>query len=264
MARSNLPMASYGALLLCAARIASSAALASTALSCPVANGTTVTNSTAGITFTVECGIDRYDNDLGLVYTPTLDSCIAACASNSQCVDVSWIPGNPGPCYMKQGVGSVEYKTEIWGARATKTTRMEELNCPASNGTQYTDPNVAGCVYAIECDTDHFDTDYSTNPVYVAHLEDCIAACDKTTGCQVGVLYGSACYLKHGVNPAIHMPGALGARCYECGRHLDLDHGPDLEFRPCLDRSHDLNCGSDPVIISQDLLDCKHGLDISQ
>ncbi len=23
------------------------------------------------------------------------------------------IPGNPGPCYLKQGVGAVEYKSEI-------------------------------------------------------------------------------------------------------------------------------------------------------
>ncbi|KAK0939373.1 hypothetical protein LTR29_009118 [Friedmanniomyces endolithicus] len=213
MARSTSSMASYYALLLSAAGLASSAALASTALSCPASNGTTVSNSTAGTTYTIECGIDRYDNDLGLVYKPTLETCIDACNDNPKCVDVSWIPGNPGPCYLKQGVGTVEYKSEIWGARMTQTTRVEEINCPASNGTQYKDPNVSGRVYEIECDTDHFDTDYSTNPIYVAHLEECIAACDKTTGCQVGVLYGAACYLKHGVNPAIHMPGALGARC---------------------------------------------------
>ncbi|KAK0284971.1 hypothetical protein LTR35_000308 [Friedmanniomyces endolithicus] len=206
-------MASYYALLLSAAGLASSAALASTALSCPASNGTTVSNSTAGTSYTIECGIDRYDNDLELIYVPSLSTCIDACNDNPKCVDVSWIPGNPGPCYLKQGVGAVEYKTEIWGARMTQTTRVEEINCPASNGTQYKDPNVAGRVYEIECDTDHFDTDYNTNPIYVAHLEECIAACDKTTGCQVGVLYGAACYLKHGVNPAIHMPGALGARC---------------------------------------------------
>ncbi|KAK0260324.1 hypothetical protein LTR91_012171 [Friedmanniomyces endolithicus] len=213
MARSTSSMASYYALLLSAAGLASSAALASTALSCPASNGTTVSNSTAGTTYTIECGIDRYDNDLGLVYKPTLETCIDACNDHPKCVDVSWIPGNPGPCYLKQGVGAVEYKSEIWGARMTQTTRVEEINWPASNGTQYKDPNVSGRVYEIECDTDHFDTDYSTNPIYVAHLEECIAACDKTTGCQVGVLYGAACYLKHGVNPAIHMPGALGARC---------------------------------------------------
>ncbi|KAK0365113.1 hypothetical protein LTR91_004130 [Friedmanniomyces endolithicus] len=217
MAKSTSPMASYYALLL---RLQAS-------------NGTSFSNSTAGTTYTIECGIDRYDNDLGLVYVPTLDSCIAACNDNPKCVDVSWIPGNPGPCYLKQGVGAVEYKSEIWGARMTQTTRVEEINCPASNGTQYKDPNVAGRVYEIECDTDHFDTDYNTNPIYVAHLEECIAACDKTTGCQVGVLYGAACYLKHGVNPAIHMPGALGA-------------SPDFDLD-----------------IGQGLLDCHHDFDVS-
>jgi len=84
-------MASYYALLLSAAGLASSAALASTALSCPASNGTTVSNSTAGTTYTIECGIDRYDNDLGLVYKPTLETCIDACNDNPKCVDVSWV-----------------------------------------------------------------------------------------------------------------------------------------------------------------------------
>lgn len=74
-----------------AAGLVSSAALASTALSCPASNGTSFSNSTAGTTYTIECGIDRYDNDLGLVYVPTLDSCIAACNDNPKCVDVSWV-----------------------------------------------------------------------------------------------------------------------------------------------------------------------------
>ncbi len=59
-------MASYYALLLSASGLASSAALASTSLSCPANNGSTVSNSTAGTTYTIECGIDRFDNDLSL------------------------------------------------------------------------------------------------------------------------------------------------------------------------------------------------------
>ncbi|TKA47559.1 hypothetical protein B0A54_01931 [Friedmanniomyces endolithicus] len=284
MARSTSSMASYYALLLSAAGLASSAALASTALSCPASNGTTVSNSTAGTTYTIECGIDRYDNDLGLVYKPTLETCIDACNDHPKCVDVSWIPGNPGPCYLKQGVGAVEYKSEIWGARMTQTTRVEEINWPASNGTQYKDPNVSGRVYEIECDTDHFDTDYSTNPIYVAHLEECIAACDKTTGCQVGVLYGAACYLKHGVNPAIHMPGALGARCIsgcqavlsssstDFGCDDDLDHHAAVDDDQDHNRSSDLDLDFGQGLLGcqhyfdfgQSLLDCQHDFDISQ
>ncbi|KAK0266327.1 hypothetical protein LTR12_005416 [Friedmanniomyces endolithicus] len=275
MAKSSPPMASYYALLLSAAGLVSSAALASTALSCPASNGTTVSNSTAGTSYTIECGIDRFDNDLSVIYSPTLETCIDACNDNPKCVDVSWIPGNPGPCYLKQGVGAVEYKSEIWGARMTQTTRVEEINCPASNGTQYKDPNVSGRVYEIECDTDHFDTDYNSNPIYVAHLEECIAACDKTTGCQVGVLYGAACYLKHGVNPAIHMPGALGARCHGCG--VDFGHCPgfdvyqdfgcddDLDYHAAVDDHQDHDYSPDfDLDIGQGLLDCHHDFDISQ
>jgi len=84
-------MASYYALLLSAAGLVSSAALAFTALSCPASNGTTVSNSTAGTSYTIECGIDRFDNDLSVIYSPTLETCIDACNDNPKCVDVSWV-----------------------------------------------------------------------------------------------------------------------------------------------------------------------------
>ncbi|KAK3069455.1 hypothetical protein LTR53_012187 [Teratosphaeriaceae sp. CCFEE 6253] len=239
MAPSSQLLASYCALLLSGASIVSAVALPSTAaptttttttltaaatsspspspsasaLSCPAADGATVTNATAGISFTIECGVDRYDNDIGLVYTSTLDQCIAACAGNAECVDVSWIPGKSGSCYLKNGVGQAYANKGIWAARAASTTRSFALNCPSSAGTTYADPTVPGRSYAIECDTDHYGADFTTNPTYVSSLTGCIAECDKKTGCQGVVLSGSACYLKTGITAASVRTGLAAARC---------------------------------------------------
>ncbi|KAK3111869.1 hypothetical protein LTR53_012441 [Teratosphaeriaceae sp. CCFEE 6253] len=238
MAPSSQLLASYCALLLTGASIVSAVALPSTAatttttttltaapttspsaspsasaLSCPAADGTTVTNATAGISFTIECGVDRYDNDIGLVYTSTLDQCIAACAGNAECVDVSWIPGKSGSCYLKNGVGQAYANKGIWAARATSTPRPFALNCPSSAGTTYADPAVPGRSYAIECDTDHYGADFTTNPTYVSNLAGCIAECDKKTGCQGVVLSGSACYLKTGITAASVRTALAAARC---------------------------------------------------
>jgi hypothetical protein len=71
---------------------------------CPAANGTTF--STADGDFVIECYLDHYNNDIGIASPDPADftSCINACASNSRCKALSYLPN--GPCYLKIGLGT--------------------------------------------------------------------------------------------------------------------------------------------------------------
>lgn len=50
-------------------------------------------------------------------YTNTLNDCLRACDNTPGCVDVSYSPGTPGPCYLKGSIGSVRVNSNIWGGR---------------------------------------------------------------------------------------------------------------------------------------------------
>jgi hypothetical protein len=61
----------------------------SSSLSCPTANGTSYTSGATS--FTVECGFDRFDSDMSMVYAYSLNECMDACANSPTCVDVSYV-----------------------------------------------------------------------------------------------------------------------------------------------------------------------------
>lgn len=84
-------------------------------VSCPNSNSTTYTSSN-GISFVIECGLDR-PGDINMVYTNTFSACIDACAKYTGCVDVSYVSNGGGACYMKNSVASPGYSPGIWGAR---------------------------------------------------------------------------------------------------------------------------------------------------
>lgn len=79
---------------------------------CPSANGKKLTKH--GKTFKVECGIDRYGNDLKMVEASDLDTCISACAKTSGCVDVS-LQGTM--CYLKSTAGAKLQNSGVNGAK---------------------------------------------------------------------------------------------------------------------------------------------------
>ncbi|KAK3723128.1 hypothetical protein LTR37_001851 [Vermiconidia calcicola] len=79
---------------------------------CPSANGKKLTKH--GKTFKVECGIDRYGNDLKMVQASDLNQCISACAKTSGCVDVS-LQGTM--CYMKSSAGAKSQNSGVNGAK---------------------------------------------------------------------------------------------------------------------------------------------------
>lgn len=69
---------------------------------CPGSNATQYLAQN-GAVFAVECFIDRYGNDLKMIYVSSFQACIDACASTSGCADVS-LSGSA--CYMKSKVGA--------------------------------------------------------------------------------------------------------------------------------------------------------------
>lgn len=52
----------------------------------------------------------------GTSYTDSLDECIADCDNTDGCVDVSYSPGSPGPCYKKSSVAQILQNDNIFGA----------------------------------------------------------------------------------------------------------------------------------------------------
>lgn len=68
-----------------------------------------------------------------MVFTESLDSCIAACATTAGCVDVSWVPGSPtGPCYMKNQIVSGNNNGGVWGARSLQASTSQSSSVASS------------------------------------------------------------------------------------------------------------------------------------
>jgi hypothetical protein len=65
-------------------------------------NGKTFT-AASGKKFTIECAKDYKGNDIQHISTDTLELCIDACAKNTECVNVSYLPGTKD-CYLKNGL----------------------------------------------------------------------------------------------------------------------------------------------------------------
>lgn len=128
------------------------AATASAALSCPDSDGTYFTAS-SGVSYKVECGVDHVGGDMpnSPVWASTLDDCIAECDSTSGCVDVSWVPGTPGPCYLKSSVQSPSANSGVWGAVRNGNT------CASIDGTTIA---ISGdTFYTVECGEDRIGGD---------------------------------------------------------------------------------------------------------
>lgn len=55
--------------------------------------------------------------DVTLPYVNTLNECLRFCDNTPGCVDVSYVVGTPGPCYMKGSIGDIRENSNIWGGR---------------------------------------------------------------------------------------------------------------------------------------------------
>lgn len=81
---------------------------------CPGSNSTTYLLGSQS--YMIECGLDRPGN-IKMVYTATFAACISACSTTSACVDVSYVSGGGGACYMKSSALAPGYNANVWGAR---------------------------------------------------------------------------------------------------------------------------------------------------
>ncbi|EMC92447.1 hypothetical protein BAUCODRAFT_27727 [Baudoinia panamericana UAMH 10762] len=184
------------------------ASVSSAQISCPANNGSLYVS--AGVTFQVECNVDRYGSDTLLAYTNTYNACLDQCAARGSCVDVSYVPGSPGPCYMKNGVNPPQSNSAVIGGRAVLNVRPA-FSCPFANGLLYITPN--GNTYKIDCDNDHYGGDFTNNPYSANSIESCAALCDSNSGCKGYVLSGTNCYLKTAYGSATSRMGLSAAKC---------------------------------------------------
>lgn len=102
-------------------------------LACPSADGQIYNG------FQVECGSDRTggDSDFATKSTNSLVDCINLCAQTSGCVDVSYVPGTPGACYLKNAIVPIQSNSNVWGARsvnATSVSSSSSATTPANYG----------------------------------------------------------------------------------------------------------------------------------
>lgn len=66
---------------------------------------------------------------VAMSYANTLNECIESCTNTLGCVDVSFVNGSPGPCYMKSKAGDIVPNSNIWGGRQVSgcTTATHKL-----------------------------------------------------------------------------------------------------------------------------------------
>ncbi|KXS95905.1 hypothetical protein AC578_2637 [Pseudocercospora eumusae] len=105
------PVTSVSSAVVSASSTASSALPASTAVgqSCQqLGNGAQVND------FTLECGTDRYGQDLSSASASSFSACIPLCDANPSCVAVSYVGGSgAGTCYLKSGLASSSANSNV-------------------------------------------------------------------------------------------------------------------------------------------------------
>jgi len=171
-------------------------------LSCPADNETLYVDPTTQATYRIECGFDRPQGDMpgSPGYTSTLEQCIALCSETSGCVDVTYVPGNPGPCYFKSVLNAPQAKAGQIGAHLVSA---EGVTCPNPNPICVDVPDDGTCYYT-ECNSQRAGNVLTT--LITTTFNDCIDECEANylNGCAyvnfapgVGtILPGGTCTLQ--------------------------------------------------------------------
>ncbi|KAI7159869.1 putative ferulic acid esterase [Hortaea werneckii] len=184
----------------------SSASASATGISCPQANGTTVTVD--GEDFVVQCGWDHAGGDISSQYVDSFYQCISICVATPNCVLVTL---RANSCFLKSLVGDA-IQGEVSGAilvsvmgpssssissasstvSSTSTSRpagaqftagSDSSVCPQYNNTAYTSPG--GRTYTPYCGGfQAIGTGYVPRDTVASTFEDCMAQCDETEDCN--------------------------------------------------------------------------------
>ena len=187
-------------------------------LACPADNAQTYVDPASQSTYVIECGYDRPGADVpgSPGWTNTLEDCIKLCSTTSQCVNVGYIPGSPGPCYMKNSLKAPVPKT---GMMAAHLPSAEGPKCPGSNG-KCLDVLDQGTCYETECDSTRAGN--VLLQVITTTFQDCINECDANflKGCtyvnfvpgEGTILPGGTCTLQTTYSQSLtSSPGSWGA-----------------------------------------------------
>ncbi|KAI7320186.1 putative ferulic acid esterase, partial [Hortaea werneckii] len=202
----------------------SSASASATGISCPQANGTTVTVD--GKDFVVQCGWDHAGGDISSQYVDSFYQCISICVATPECVLVTL---RANSCFLKSLAGEA-VQGEVSGAilvsimgpsssstssasstvSSTSTSRpagaqftagSDSSVCPQYNNTAYTSPG--GRTYTPYCGGfQAIGTGYVPRDTVASTFEDCMAQCDETEDCNAVDYYvaSSTCGLLMGGN----------------------------------------------------------------
>ncbi|KAI7577873.1 putative ferulic acid esterase, partial [Hortaea werneckii] len=202
----------------------SSASASATGISCPQANGTTVTMD--GKDFVVQCGWDHAGGDISSQYVDSFYQCISICVATPNCVLVTL---RANSCFLKSLVGDA-IQGEVSGAilvsamgpsssstssasstistsstsrpaGAQFTAGSDSSVCPQYNNTAYTSPG--GRTYTPYCGGfQAIGTGYVPRDTVASTFEDCMAQCDETEDCNAVDYYvaSSTCGLLIGGN----------------------------------------------------------------
>jgi hypothetical protein len=218
-------------------------------LACPADNEQTYVDPASQATYRIECGYDRPGSDMpgSPGWTDTLEECIALCSQTSGCVDVTFVPGSPGPCYIKNALNVPVAKTGQIGAHQLSA---EGVSCPNPNPVCVDVPDYGTCYYT-ECGSQRAGDVLSQ--LITTTFEDCIDECEANylNGCAyvnfapgVGtILPGGTCTLQSTYSQTLtSAPGYWGSTresiCWNqngsnettwFGRTYRLECGTDLD-----------------------------------
>lgn len=150
-------------------------------LACPADNEQTYVDLASQATYRIECGYDRPGADMpgSPGWTDTLEQCIVLCSETSGCVDITYVPGSPGPCYIKNGLNAPVAKAGQIGAHLLSA---EGVTCPNPDPVCVDVPDYGTCYYT-ECDSQR--TGNVLTRLITTTFEDCVDECEANylNGC---------------------------------------------------------------------------------
>jgi len=219
-------------------RLSTGPTATSTTLACPVNNAQNFSIGTN--LYHLACSTDLTGNDLHMVYTPSIYACTVACSNTTNCIAASWLPGSPGPCYMKSAVGQTKSSSRVWSVKLLNgLPSVPNILCPTNDGQVFQVPNsnqsqnsqnypsspssqsqvrpninstgVAANTtsFQIQCGVDHPG---NAAMVYTTSMYACLQACAGMSGCTdvSYVAAGGAYYLKTKLVAAVAELVAVG------------------------------------------------------